>query len=224
MPWLFMLGEAGRRRDSAAQREAMHRIATSQRNDLYASPLSALLFEHMPTDDASLLAGMTVAAAEPTGVMHAWQLPGYDTVIRACSRTAVRDANQRQTCHAVAELLVDRADLSLERMIGLRIGDQLGWPSERIDRSRGEMALYWEALNTENLFSTTPTVACDGLRRELEFIRRRARFGEDGDTREWAKHAGKTREDFIRAGQAERTKLAAARAAREVASAASASR
>ena len=219
-PWTFALDRTLAARDTSAQNEALHRIATSQRSELYYFALPGLVLDHVPNDDAAIPVALTLAI-EAIGVEAAHVVPGYQATTRLCRGAALRDANRRQTCNAVAELLVARSDTVIERMMGMSIGAQLGWPAERIDRLRGEYTAYNASLNAENML--VPTSGCANIRRDLETVRQRARLGEAGALREWVAQSGKTAEDFIRIEREGRARIAAD-AASAAASAASAPR
>ena len=208
-PWAFALARAVATRDISAQNEALHRIATSQRSELYYFALPGLVLEHVPSDDASIPAALTLAV-EAIGVEAASVIPGYEAMTRLCKGGALRDANRRETCNAVAELLVARSDTLLQRMMGVSIGAQLGWPVERIERLRGEYTAYSEALDAAN--TLMPTSGCASIRRDLETVKRRARLGESGALREWVVQSGKGPEDFIRTERETQARRAAASA------------
>jgi len=220
-PWLFVLTQAGQRRDAAAQNEALFRLSTSARSDQYFFAVPALVIEHMPTDEAAMPAVLTLAA-NATGIAAAWSMPGYQTLLEQCKPSTLRDANRRQTCGAVADLLVERSDTLLDLGIGVALGKRLGWPEDRIDRLRGEQSAYFETLGSSSALG--PADGCVGIRRDLATLGRHARLGEVGALREWVAQSGRSSADFIRAEREARVKMAAAAAAASAASAASAAR
>jgi hypothetical protein len=215
-PWLFILQQAGQRRDVATQNDALYRIAMSRRSEQYSCSLPGLVLDHVPADEASMPVALTLSS-EALDVEKAWALPGYTALYDVCRPSALRDANRRQTCAAVAELLVDRADTLLERGIGVGLGRRLGWPDERVDRLQGEVDAYAASLNA---FVPGGQVSnCAEIRRDLAIVQRHVRLGEAGGLREWVARSGRTAEDFIRVHR-ESARAAAAAAA----SAASAAR
>ena len=231
-PWLAVLSDARARKDRAAEDEALHRIATAQRSELGTFALPGLVVNAAPTDDASVLAAWAMAN-EMIGAASAWGMPGYQHVIDACKGAVLRDANRRQTCAAIAEVLSEHSDTLIERMFGALIGAQVGWPAERNDRVRGEYAAYGASLSASSASGDGQRgITCAGLRRDLDGLRRLASLGETGALREWVAQSGKKPEAFVREERA-RQKLAleysrafaasaAASAAAEAASAASA--
>jgi len=114
----------------------------------------------MPSDEASMPATLMLAI-EVIGVEAAWSLPGYQALYDLCKTSTLRDANRRQTCTAVSELLVEHSDTLLERGIGIAIGKRLGWPDERIERLRGEQATYVDSLGAST--AQAPADGCTGI-------------------------------------------------------------
>ena len=134
----------------------------------------------------------------------------------------MKDSNRRQTCSAVAELFVAGSDTLIERSIGVRLGEKLGWPTERVELLRGEMTAYTESATAAMVAS--PPGACAGTARLLEGVARNVRLGEAGALRAWVAQSEKKREDFIRAARAQQTRRVAETEAASAASAASAAR
>ncbi len=218
-PWLFVLARAEQRRDMAAQNEALHRIATSARSDQHFFAMSGLVLAHTPADEVSMPATLTLTV-EAARVAAAGSVPGYQTMYQMCKGAVLRDSNRRQTCNAAAELLVAHSDTSLERLMGIGLGAQVGWPTERVDRLRGETTAYADSLTAQEAIG-----GCTSVTRGLEAFERHARLGEDGALREWLAQSGKTPEEFIHAEREGRARVAASAASSAaMASAASAPR
>lgn len=208
-PWLFVLTQAVQHGDDAAQSEALFRISTSTRSDQHFFAVPGLVIDHMPRDEASMPAVLTLAS-EAIGVASAWSLPGYQALSDLCKTPARRDTNRHQICTAAAELLVEHSDTLLERNVGIGIGTRLGWPDERITRLRGEQLAYVDSLGASS--AQTPVDGCTGIRRDLATVGRHARLGEADALRDWVAHSGKRADDFIRAEQESRAQAAAAAA------------
>jgi hypothetical protein len=215
-PWLFVLARAEQRRDVAAQNEALHRIATSTRSDQHFFAMFDQVLAHTPVDEASTPATLTLAI-EVMGVAAAGSLQGYQALNQVCKGAALNDSNRRQTCGAAAELLVTRSDTLLERSIGVRLGEKLGWPADRVDRLRGEFTAYVESTSEASM--VWPPGACLGYARVLEGLKRSARLGEAGALREWVAQSEKKPEEFIRTEREEKARRAAQAASAAAASA-----
>ena len=143
------------------------------------------------------------------GYAAAWSLPSYQHMLAACKAGALNDTQRRQTCAAIADVLTDRSDSFIDRMMGVAIGKQLGRPAERREWQSDEYAAYVESLGVSN--TGRQGLACADLRRGLDHFRRNAALGEIGALREWVAQAGKKPEDFAREQRA-RQKIAAEQA------------
>jgi hypothetical protein len=196
-PWLHVLAAARERNDRAGQDEALHRIATAQRSEVGFFAAPGLIANAAPVDDASALLATWTMALESIAMQHR---PSYQPLLAACRSDALRDANRRQTCSAIATLLTDNADTLIERGTGATLGQQLGWPAERNDSLRAMYRAYGEhrgAMLTSG--SGGNAFGCAGLRRGLEMLRQSAvAGGEMGGLREWLAQSAKTPEDFAR--------------------------
>ena len=207
-PWLTLLSEAKARKDRAAEDEALYRIGTAQRSDIGFFAAPGLAANAAAGDDVSVLAAWSVAV-EMIGYAAAWSLPGYQHVLASCKAGALNDTQRRQTCAAIADVLTDRSDSFIDRMMGVAIGKQLGRPAERREWQSDEYAAYVESLGVSN--TGRQGLACADLRRGLDHFRRNAALGEIGALREWVAQAGKKPEDFAREQRA-RQKIAAEQA------------
>ena len=180
-PWLEVYA-AAQRKDTALANEALHRIATSKRSEQRLFDLLGLVLGAAPDDDA-LQNGVLMLSIEVMGVQSAWASPGYQPLEAACKGEMLRDANRRQTCEAIGELFADKSGTLIERGVSARLGRQLGWPEERVDRMRAGQQVYgdsmFEGIGPRDTMSCTPT------RRLNEQLRRSARLGEVGAMREW---------------------------------------
>lgn len=200
-PWLTLLSEAKARKDRAAEDEALHHIGTSQRSDPGFFSVPALAANTAADDDVSVLAAWSVAV-EMVGYASAWSQPSYQQVVVACKGAALNDTNRRQTCSAIADVLTDRSNTFIERMMGVAIGKQLGRPPERREWQSDEYFAYVESWGASG--TGRASMACADLRRGLDDFRRKASFGEIGAMREWVVHSGKKPEDFAREASARR--------------------
>ena len=211
-PWLAVLSAAKAGNDRAAQAEALHRIATARRSEQGFFTVPGLIAAAVPLDESSLLAASTMVFGV-IGMQAVQNLPAYQEITSACKGAALRDANQRQTCAAIADVLADRSDTLIERAIGAGIGRQVGWPAERGERMRGEYASYLASTWPAQVDAFADT-SCGVLQRSLDLIRRQALSGETGVLREWVAQSGKRPEDFAREErQREAQRLQAASAA-----------
>ena len=211
-PWLYMLSTAHKYSDVAMQNEALHRIATAQRSDTGFLAVPGLISAAVPSDETSMFAALNMTV-EAFGMEAAFAIPGYQPLVADCSSVALRDSNRRQTCAAIAEVLVARSDTLLERMIGLRVGQHVGWPAQRIDQLRGEFNAYTQHAEPLVMIDYRGAGAsCAQVRRSLEAVHRRAVEGEVGEMRAWVTRSGKTPEEFVSEERARRNAVLAASA------------
>lgn len=198
-PWLMMLESASNAGNEAGIDEALHQIATAMHNDRHATDVARAVIAAMPDDDASLPDAVRVGlqsfgtsgAYRPTAAM----LP----LVKACSGEALRDVNRAQTCDGVAELLVERSDNLLARAVGTNMGERLGWPTERIERLRGEITA-WSQDSAADILNFGHA-SCLSLRRSVDRIARRARLNETGSLRQWVTASGRSPADFVKLQQ-----------------------
>jgi len=220
-PWQEVFAAAQQRRDTASANEALHRIATSQRSELRMFDLLRMILEVAPDDDASQN-GVFMLAGQVFGVQAAWPFPAYQPLVSACRQDMLRDSNRRQTCEAIAELLAQKSDTSIERGIGISLGGQLGWPAERTERMRAEQMAYSSSAHVA--IEARDAMSCAAVRRSNEQVRRVARLGETGALRDWLAHEAPPPDELVRRYRSQMTELAKATAAAQAASAASAPR
>ena len=221
-PWLYLLSAAHKHGDVALQNEALHRIATAQRSDTGFLAVPGLIAAAVPSDESSMFAALNMTV-EAIGMQAAVALPpSYQPLVADCSGVALRDSNRRQTCAAIAEVLVARSDTFLERSIGLRVGQNVGWPAVRIDELRGEFNAYTQHAEPLVMMDYRGAGAgCAAVRRGLESLHRRAVEGEVGSMRAWVARSGKKPEEFVNEERTRRNAALAA-SARDPADAASA--
>ena len=169
MPWLYALDAAVSRHDTAARDEAIYQISVARRIEdrMFAAP--AAIVDHAPDDDRSALAAWTMAV-RAIG-MSATQTMPLQTLMQSCGRADLADSNRRQVCSAIADLLMQRSDSLLLQGLGGGLGRRLGNDAEALDKSRIEINALLTATSSTSL-------ACADVRRELLRFQRAVRVGE----------------------------------------------
>jgi hypothetical protein len=188
MPWLTIAGEAEKRHDSTALDDAMFHVASAERMDTRCGTLPSILVDHVPPGEAHLL-GALYLEVEAIGVDAAIPID-YFTATKYCGANGLVDANRRETCTRVAELLIDRSTTLLERNIGTSMAKRLGWPAERIQSIEEERDALFNAFPHE-MSQVDGSHGCENVRRELERIHDVARYGEIGSLRRTIEASGK---------------------------------
>ncbi len=193
MPWLALAREAELRHDATALDDAMFHVASAERLDIGWGQLPSALVEHVPSGDENLVGALGLAI-EAIGA-EAAEAVAYSTAMKYCSANELADANRRENCERVAELLIDRSTMLVERKMGAALGKRLGWPPERLESLRKEHdALFGTAVH--DTVRIDGTRSCADLRRELERIRDVARNGEIATARLALEASGKTSEQI----------------------------
>lgn len=106
--------------------------------------------------------------------------------------------------------MVERSDDKLDQSLGARLGERLGWPTDRTDRLRGESQVYSNAMG--QAAQADPGMACATVRRDLDFVRSQADIGEVEKQKRWIAASGRAPEDFVAIGRRQREETAAATA------------
>ena len=74
----------------------------------------------------------TGIVASIIGRLAAVPFPWYMSVLSFCSANEVSEANRRQVCNDLAELMTDRSDQQVDLSIGIRLAERVGWPENRL--------------------------------------------------------------------------------------------
>ncbi|HEX6707057.1 MAG TPA: hypothetical protein VF169_20030 [Albitalea sp.] len=193
VPWLAVATKAQQGKDPAAQAEAMHRVARASRSDSGWGQLPQLIAAHVPSDDASLPA--TLQLLGDVTAQEATALPSYSAALDFCRDDALRDANRRQTCAEVAEVLATRSTTVLDRAMGAALGKRLGWPADRLEALRIERDAVAQFVSTR---SADPAASCDSMRRTLTWLRDMGQVGEVPAARRGIAASGRSLEAWAR--------------------------
>ena len=142
---------------------------------------------------------------EVIGVQAAETYP-LNAALKYCSAAELRGGNRRQTCEALADLLVSRGDTLLDLGVGRALGEKLGWPADRVAALRDE-GLALMALQTEQLVTRQP-YSCASVENLVAHYAEVARLGELATMREVLRRSGQSiealasqRRDAAQAGQ-----------------------
>jgi len=186
--WMKMLEEAMARSDLGTASEALHRLSQARRIESPGLALTQLVLRHLPAD----LKGeeRLFAVMQSSAVWMQWQVPGYQPLVKMCSPQAVRDANRAQTCEAVAHLLVERDQSALGNMIGLRLGENLGWPAAKVQDMRTEFQAALMAAPGLSMATDKPVNTCELPRQMQEWLALVSEKGEVKGSLEYARRTG----------------------------------
>jgi hypothetical protein len=135
LAWIYAADEAAKRGDQAGRDDAYFRASKASTLDSHW----ALFADQLQTDAAKSLAPDVQAAIgmEVLGALAAIPVPGYLGLVRTyCSGSASSEPNRRQVCSDLAELMTNHPDSAISLSIGIKLGERVGWSSERLAAPR----------------------------------------------------------------------------------------
>jgi hypothetical protein len=177
VPWILAAQAARTRNDTQAETDAFARAADTHRIDNYSDSLLSFGLTEVPRDITP--AEKTSLAVELVGYEAAWGGPELSEISRFCAADALRRDETHKECNSVAELLVNHGSTLINFSFGTRIGERVGWPSERLQGlSQERDALIELGTDEEQGWS------CEKVHRVNEFIEKRAQLGELAAIRE----------------------------------------
>ena len=174
--WLALADEARARRDAQAVDDAMFHVASARSYDHAEAKLSAVILDHAPADEASLL-GVAEMAARGYYFLAADTALISPPPVPYCRAKDLDDSNRRETCERIANLAAERSTSYWGQYAGRVIGKALGWPSERLKRLEDERRAY-AALRVDRSGEPKEMLSCGRARAEVELIRNVAEHGE----------------------------------------------
>ena len=202
-PWLWQAEIAAARQDAAAVDAA---LAQAARLPQLSSPVGQLY--------GPLLAHADVRALPPLsrvgvlmgviGVTAALPIPVH-VVTSHCTTEKLMLPERRERCDALARLFVDQAPTLMQRAVGARLGERLGWPAERVRELEDEKLALQQVRNDE--LKVKGILSCAGIADVERFFRDQAAAGEVAALRKQLQSSGRSTAEW--AAQA-RTAIAAA--------------
>lgn len=175
-PWLAMLAEAQSRGDRAQAVTAMHRAGMAREMvsgwGWLTNQVMSSLPEALPEGgELALLGEISGRQALLIGFHHG------QGVMRYCSADALADANTRQQCEQVAQVMMARSGNFVDLTLGSRIGERLGLPPERMPVTRARLDAAQRHVQ-DALGGLAERPLCDISRLMIRQIRDGARLGE----------------------------------------------
>ena len=177
VPWILTAQAARRRSDTQAEAIAFARAANTHKIDNSGDSLLSFGLTEVPQDITPTQ--RTALAIELVGIEAAWGGPELSEISRYCSADAVRRDEAHKECDAVAELLVNHGGTILNLGLGVRIGERVGWSSERLQGLSQEREALFRVLPDER-----QGWSCETVYKMNEFIDKRAQLGELGALRD----------------------------------------
>jgi hypothetical protein len=136
VPWLWLASEAHASKDEAALINALQRAARAKTSEHEWSAIlrtaeHAQALELAPAARAVLLGRLI-------GIYSAFPAPAYLELTEECAKDQLAAPARRQLCDELATMLTERSASMLELWVGTKIGEQVGWPPDRLQRLRDE--------------------------------------------------------------------------------------
>ena len=145
--WLQVAGEADRRKDADAVAAALHRASLATTFQRRAEAFFSLAVAALPPQQP--LAQRVPIVVRLMGIQGGLAGPNYHAAVTYCSAARVTDSNRRQTCAALAEVLVAKGTSMFDFAIGRHIGERVGWPQDRVERLHARFVAYQQAFIAE---------------------------------------------------------------------------
>lgn len=169
LPWLRLVGE----RTHSAATEALYRASLGTFVEDYQG-LAAIELSRTAQSDIDHLLALQLS----TKVLINWALPNYAPLIKMCSADSAKDANRRQVCDRTANILVSSADNILAAVVGLKMGEALGWERHSVEERRKEAQSLTAILYGEQPDETVAHLDCNQVQSKLRQIIEIADKGE----------------------------------------------
>lgn len=169
LPWLRLVGE----RTHSAATEALYRASLGTFVEDYQG-LAAIELSRAAQSDIEQLLALQLS----TKVLIQWALPNYGPLIKMCSADSAKDANRKQVCDRTANILVSSADNVLAAVVGLKMGEALGWERHSVEERRKEAQSLNAVLYGEQPEETVAHLDCSLVQGKLRQIIEIAHKGE----------------------------------------------
>lgn len=182
-PWLHQAARSAARGDAGGEAEALYRAVGADRLDGPASRLPGRVAAALPADTPPAVRDRVIERAGQAAATI--ERPAAAIVQRQCGPAALADANHRQTCEALAELLANRSRDAAERELGIVLGQRLGWSPQRLDTLREPLRQL--AGIRRSLNPARGAMGCEAMRQRHDWVRLVQARGEVDGAVEWTR-------------------------------------
>lgn len=145
--WLFALTQMAaesKGKQNSATEAALFRLSQVKKFD----PGLSLLSEFQKSAQSENVFVRPNLTQLEMDVYFGSSLPAYQHILSYCKGEALADANRRHTCDQIADKLVADEGSVIGLAIGLKIGENLTWPAEKIASLREELDAMQELART----------------------------------------------------------------------------
>jgi len=205
-PWFHVAAEAAAERNESGVAEAMYQVARASRSDGYEGAFVREVVAALPKSLTPAQHGSI--AAHVLGVEAAWVSPGMQLSTRYCNSVTTRDANRRQLCADVAELLFRRSNTVVEQTTGIGIGRRSGWSAEKVEAAQAERDALMQVLKAKVGTPAAQTTTCEAHAMAIHALKLLADRGEAAGAREALRQSGKSVAEWASEFRAERRRAA----------------
>jgi len=181
-PWLFLADHAWRQGDEVAAVRALEAAAHARVSWIPSQRLVRTIDELLPIELPQWQRVHLVMQA--IGVWAASPLPGMGVVTGLCTNASLAQPDRRAVCERWAEAAVRRPAHFVERSLGVRIGQRLGWPRERLRELHLDYAAMTEVHRDELVGDIRQVYGCTSYKSVIDMMRRQAEVGEVETIRE----------------------------------------
>jgi hypothetical protein len=172
MPWIALAQAARARGDSQAEAAAFSRGAGARKLRSPGDSMVQFGLQEIPVDAPA--AAKFSFSVELIGYEVSFLGPELSEVMRYCSVAAVKQAQTRKDCSAVAELLVGPETTLLYLSLGAKLGERVGWAAERVQQLSVEKEKLLQLIAGNGMVPTS----CEAVSRINTYIDDRVRMGE----------------------------------------------
>jgi hypothetical protein len=147
--WMYMAAAAARRGEHDNLVQALHRASQARYSQMHVDRFTTLAMSAWGSDTPA--AERLLPLVSSIGIQASFSHPPYGALSRACDEAAVKDVNRRQTCEAIAQVMVTQGRSLSDAHFGRRIGERAGWSADRVDLIGAKVEAAMGAMANEHL-------------------------------------------------------------------------
>jgi hypothetical protein len=134
VPWMLILNHARAQRDAAGMNEALHRMSVSQ----LAAGYEIYAWKKLATQADAGTDLQRLVATEQMGALRLLGTFEIGGLLAECQKPLIADANRRQVCDRIANVIVEKSDSYFDATLGASIGRLVGWSNSKLAAVRAE--------------------------------------------------------------------------------------
>jgi hypothetical protein len=182
-PWMHQAQTAASAGDQAAVAEAFYRVSQAKRITDHQRAAAQAVMANLPENTSE---EVVVAIGDFfIGVEAAAHATGYQALIQHCSvaKLAVPggDANRRQICSDVADMLSQRGSSLFDLGIATRLAKNGAWPAEKLALAQTQLDELMQVVQTHVIADSS---SCQGVKKAAAYRRDWIALGEVGALRQ----------------------------------------